>query len=128
MSDARDAATALVARGARAALVTGGHLEGHDEVIDTLYDGTSVREFRGAREHATGTHGTGCTLSSAIAALMARGMELGCACKAAQAFVAAAIANSRDLRVGQGRGPVHQLGTLWRTLDEARPGLRDARE
>jgi hydroxymethylpyrimidine kinase/phosphomethylpyrimidine kinase len=128
--EARAAATTLVARGARAALVTGGHLDGDDDVVDVLdvlCDGSSIREFRVAREHGTGTHGTGCTLSSAIAALLARGLELDRACAAAQAFVAAAIANGRNLEVGRGRGPVHQLGAMWSAAGGVEPEPRDSR-
>jgi hydroxymethylpyrimidine/phosphomethylpyrimidine kinase len=108
---ARAAAAALVTRGARAALVTGGHLPGGREVVDVLHHGGSLRELRVARERegTGGTHGTGCVLSSAIAALLARGMTLIDACAAAQAFVAMAIARSRELDVGRGATPVHPL-------------------
>jgi len=120
---ARDAARALVARGARAALVTGGHLESADEVVDVLHDGTSVTEFRIARERGSGTHGTGCTLSSAIAAWLARGATLSDACEAAQRFVAAAIAHAAELDAGQGSGPVNPLGELWSRASRSSNGI-----
>lgn len=110
---AREAAGALVARGARAALVTGGHLDSADEVVDVLHDGTAITEFRVVREKGSGRHGTGCTVSSAIAASLACGATLSNACETAQRFVAAAIAHAADLDVGHGPGPVHPLGELW---------------
>lgn len=120
---ARDVAGALVARGARAALVSGGHLESADEVVDVLHHGMSATEFRVARYRGSGTHGTGCTLSSAIAAWLARGATLSDACEAAQRFVAAAIAHAAKLDVGQGSGPVHPLGELWSRASRPSNGI-----
>lgn len=119
LAGSRTAATALVARGARAALVTGGHLSDDADVVDVLHDGSSLHELRVRRERegVGGTHGTGCTLSSAIAALLALGLPKGrpleSACAEAQTFVAIAIARARELDVGKGAGPVHALGALW---------------
>jgi hydroxymethylpyrimidine/phosphomethylpyrimidine kinase len=59
------AARSLVEQGARAALIKGGHLHG-DELVDVLFDGRDIREFRRPRIHTTNTHGTGCTLSAAV--------------------------------------------------------------
>ena len=60
------------------------------------------------------THGTGCTLSSAIAAELAKGAVLEAAVATAKEFVTAAIAHADDLAVGRGRGPVHHFHRLWR--------------
>lgn len=106
------AAAALILRGAAAALVTGGHLKDTDFSIDVLHDGHEAREFR-VRRVAGSAHGTGCTLSAAIAALLARGKGLPRACSEAQKFVALSILRGADLHVGHGAGPVHQLGDLW---------------
>jgi hydroxymethylpyrimidine/phosphomethylpyrimidine kinase len=101
------AARALVdALGARAALVKGGHLAG-DELVDVLYDGARVRRFRHARIATTSTHGTGCTLSAAIAASMALGRSLEGAVDDGLAYVARAIASAPGL--GAGHGPVNHL-------------------
>ena len=70
------AARALVQAGAGAALVKGGHLEG-DEVVDLFWDGEVERVYRAPRTRTRHTHGTGCTLSAAIAAGLARGVGLG---------------------------------------------------
>ena len=117
-AEARTAARALRVRGARAVLVTGGHVGNDAACVDVLDDGASMREFSVPRiTGPASTHGTGCTLSSAIAALMARGARLPQACAEAQAFVAASIGQGASLRVGHGVGPVHQLGDLWSRAD-----------
>lgn len=99
----------LVKAGARAALVTGGHLPLKSESVDVLYDGARVYEFRVARIAGPSRHGTGCTLSSAIAARLALGDPLPQACERAQAFVAKAIAANDALDVGKGAAPVNHL-------------------
>jgi hydroxymethylpyrimidine/phosphomethylpyrimidine kinase len=113
IAEAREAASLLAAHGPGAALVTGGHLADAADAVDVLHDGHIAREFRVRRFPGGGTHGTGCTLSSAIAALLARGYALPEACAEGQRFVAASIARGADLRVGRGAGPVHPLGELW---------------
>lgn len=110
--EAVDAARQLVACGVRAALVTGGHLQDAASCVDVLAVGGSTVAFRTSRLEG-GTHGTGCALSSAVAALLARGADLATACAEAQAFVAAAVRGGRQLSVGRGAGPVHALGRLW---------------
>lgn len=115
--EARDAqemaeqARALVEQGARAALVKGGHLSG--EPIDVLFDGSRVHEFRGRRIETRNTHGTGCALSSAIAAHLAHGLELPEAVAAAKAFLETALAQADRLKVGGGNGPPHHFHALW---------------
>ena len=113
VAEAREAAALLAARGIGAVLVTGGHLSDAEVSVDVLHDGRVAREFWVPRVPSGRTHGTGCTLSSAVAALLARGRGLPQACAEAQQFVAASIARGADLRVGRGVGPVHQLGELW---------------
>jgi hydroxymethylpyrimidine/phosphomethylpyrimidine kinase len=110
---ARLAAGRLVAAGVRAALVTGGHLDDAEFAVDVLHDGQTVRELRAPRVTMATLHGTGCTLSSALAVFLARGLPIGDACAAAQRFVAESIARGGELTVGRGAGPVHQLGELW---------------
>jgi hydroxymethylpyrimidine/phosphomethylpyrimidine kinase len=97
------AARDLVARGARAALVKGGHLEG-GELADVFFDGRDVRVFRAARLPGTSTHGTGCALSASIAAQLALGRALPDAVGSALRFVRAAIAGAPGL--GAGHGPL----------------------
>jgi hydroxymethylpyrimidine/phosphomethylpyrimidine kinase len=99
-----DAARALVAFGAGAALIKGGHLDG-PEVVDVLFDGGEVREFRRERLHTRNLHGTGCTLAAAIAAGLALGQSLGDAVESALAYVHRAIATAPEL--GAGHGPLN---------------------
>jgi hydroxymethylpyrimidine/phosphomethylpyrimidine kinase len=101
-----EAARALVRAGARAALVKGGHLAGGDPV-DVLWNGETMRRFTHRRIHTSSTHGTGCTLSAAISALLARGNSLESAVEGALDFVHAAIASAP--RLGTGRGPVNHF-------------------
>jgi hydroxymethylpyrimidine/phosphomethylpyrimidine kinase len=91
--------------GAQAALVKGGHLAG-DRVVDILYDG-DVRVFRGRRLETTNTHGTGCTLSAAIAAQLANGESLHAAVRRSIDYVHNAIATAPGL--GSGHGPLNHL-------------------
>ena len=107
-------ARALRELGPRAALVKGGHLQG-EESIDVIDDGEGVpRVLVAPRIPTRNTHGTGCTLSSAIAALLARGHRLPEAVREAKAYLTDALRASDQLRVGSGHGPVHHFHALWR--------------
>jgi hydroxymethylpyrimidine/phosphomethylpyrimidine kinase len=112
---ARDVARAVHAAGAANVLLTGGHVDDGAECVDLLFDGESFHEFRVPRAHAERVHGAGCTLSSAVAALLARGRSLPDACAEAQRFVAAAIEERELLGVGHGARPLHQMAGLWST-------------
>jgi hydroxymethylpyrimidine/phosphomethylpyrimidine kinase len=102
LAEARRAAERLVALGARAVVVKGGHLEG--AAVDVLCDGTSVTEFPGERIDTPHTHGTGCTFASAMAAGLALGDSVPEAVARAKAFVTEAIRRAPGL--GQGHGPL----------------------
>ncbi len=97
------AGRALLAAGAKAALVKGGHLD-HPDVIDILVDASGVRTFTGPRIAHGNTHGTGCSLASAIATGLAQGMPLGEAVDRAITYVRRAIAHAPGL--GHGQGPI----------------------
>ena len=111
-----EAARILVAAGAGAAVVKGGHLEG-DEVADVFWDGSSRRVFRSPRRQTRHTHGTGCTLSAAIAAGLAHGTPLEEAVAAAIAWVREAIAGAPGL--GAGRGPIDHFADVASTGSSA---------
>ena len=96
------AARRLVELGASAALVKGGHLEG--DAIDLLWDGVDQHLWRRPRIRTRHTHGTGCTLSAAITAGLARGDDLLRSVDRATRYVARAIDHAPGL--GHGRGPV----------------------
>ena len=104
--DLGEMAKRLVERGAAAALVKGGHLGG-DTVVDVLFDGTELREWRRPRIDSTSTHGTGCTLSAAVAAGLAQGRPLLEAVGDAIDFVHRAIATAPGL--GAGHGPLNHF-------------------
>ncbi len=102
-----DAGRALLAMGARAVLVKGGHLPG-DEVLDLLLqpERSPVR-LASARIASRNVHGTGCTLSSAIAAQLAQGLALDEAVQRARAYILRAIAEGAAVQTGQGHGPLN---------------------
>jgi hydroxymethylpyrimidine/phosphomethylpyrimidine kinase len=99
---------ALLALGPRAVLMKGGHLAG-DEAVDLLVTAAGVRRFAAPRLASPNLHGTGCTLSSAIAARIALGADLAEAVATAKAFVRAAIERGRDVKLGEGPGPLIQI-------------------
>jgi hydroxymethylpyrimidine/phosphomethylpyrimidine kinase len=106
---ALQAAQTLIGQGARAVLVKGGHLSG-DTLTDTLVDASGVRWQRSApRLHSRNLHGTGCSLSSAIATQLARGADLVAAVDAAHHWVRQALLAGIDLRLGAGHGPLNHL-------------------
>jgi hydroxymethylpyrimidine/phosphomethylpyrimidine kinase len=107
------AADRLLALGAGAALVKGGHLPG-DVVVDLLRtaDGTE-RRFESERIQSTSTHGTGCTLASAIATGVAEGLRLQDAVERARDYVLSAIRTAPGL--GQGHGPLNHGHPLRKT-------------
>lgn len=106
---ALQAAQTLIAQGARSVLVKGGHLSG-DTLTDTLVDASGVRWQRSApRLHSRNLHGTGCSLSSAIATHLARGADLVAAVDAAHHWVRHALLAGIDLRLGAGHGPLNHF-------------------
>ncbi len=111
LEDMRAAAKVLMEMGAGAALVKGGHLGG-GEVIDLFWDGVREVTWRRTRLDTPHTHGTGCTLSAAATAGLARGLPLPEAVDQAVDFVVRAIGTAPGL--GQGHGPVnHFAGTAF---------------
>ena len=100
-------ARALVAAGAKAALVKGGHLDGAP--LDVLCTHGATRVFRGARIETRNAHGTGCALSSAIACLLAQGRDLEAAIEEAKRWLTDALAAGANMRLGAGAGPPDHL-------------------
>ena len=104
------AARDLHALGPRAVLVKGGHLEG--DPVDVFFDGRRLEELRAPRIDTRHTHGTGCTLSAAIAARLALGDDTLSAARGAKAYLTEAIRGAYAL--GRGAGPVDHLHPLTR--------------
>ncbi|MFC5721176.1 bifunctional hydroxymethylpyrimidine kinase/phosphomethylpyrimidine kinase [Streptomyces gamaensis] len=107
-ADLRRAAHAVLAHGPRWALIKGGHLAG--DAVDLLTDGTEEHWLRAARHDNRHTHGTGCTLASAIAAGLAKGRQVPAAVAEAKDYVTGAIAAGFPL--GAGIGPVDHAWRL----------------
>jgi hydroxymethylpyrimidine/phosphomethylpyrimidine kinase len=109
----RRAARALREHGPANVLMKGGHLPG-DRLVDMLFDGARFVELPAERVPTKNTHGTGCTLSSAIAALLPQRDSVEAAVRDARAYVLDAIRASDRLQVGGGHGPLHHFHGLWR--------------
>ncbi len=108
-SDMEQAARDIAAMGAKAVLVKGGHRVG--DATDILYDGDAFHYFEGKRVNSTSTHGTGCSLSSAIAANLANGLSLPEAVKEAKQYVFDGISHAEP--IGKGHGPIHHFYGLY---------------
>jgi hydroxymethylpyrimidine/phosphomethylpyrimidine kinase len=102
----------LLALGPQAVLIKGGH-GSEAESIDLLIEPTAFTRFAADRIATPNTHGTGCTLSSAIAASLAKGLALGEAVRAGKAYVTAALAAAQHINIGAGTGPLHHFHAWW---------------
>jgi hydroxymethylpyrimidine/phosphomethylpyrimidine kinase len=102
----------LLAMGCRAVLIKGGHGQGA-ESIDYLIDANGTIVLAAPRVATGNTHGTGCSLSSAIAAGLAKGETMETAIRNAKAWISAAIAAADRFSVGRGHGPVHHFHTYY---------------
>ncbi|QDL92887.1 bifunctional hydroxymethylpyrimidine kinase/phosphomethylpyrimidine kinase [Paroceanicella profunda] len=107
--DMPEVAAALRGLGPRAVLVKGGHLDAEETSPDLLDTGDGHTWLDGPRHATRNTHGTGCTLSSALATQMALQADVQAAARTAKAYVAAAIAGADRLSVGGGHGPTHHF-------------------
>lgn len=108
----RAQAERLLHLGAQAVLIKGGHGSG-EESVDLLVQRDGVTRFAAPRIETENTHGTGCTLSSAVAAGLAKGLDLVEAVRQAKDYVTGAIAASSKLEIGSGHGPVHHFYRWW---------------
>jgi hydroxymethylpyrimidine/phosphomethylpyrimidine kinase len=111
-SEMRAQAEGLLALGAQAVLIKGGHAQG-PESVDLLVSPSAVARFVAERVATENTHGTGCTLSSAIAAGLAKGQRLAEAVADAKLYVTEAIRAADQLHIGGGRGPTHHFHAWW---------------
>ncbi len=102
----------ILSLGARNVLIKGGH-GGGEESVDLLIGEGEVVRLSAKRIATKNLHGTGCTLSSAIAAGLAKGRDVVTACREAKAYVTAAIAHADELQIGHGPGPLHQFYKQW---------------
>jgi hydroxymethylpyrimidine/phosphomethylpyrimidine kinase len=105
LEDAKKAAILIFNLGARNILIKGGHME-DEEAIDLLFDGTTFSTFTSLRFVSKNTHGTGCTLSSAITAELSKGKSLELAIQSAKKYITEAIKNAPN-NIGKGFGPLY---------------------
>jgi hydroxymethylpyrimidine/phosphomethylpyrimidine kinase len=108
----------LLALGCRAVLIKGGHGQG-SESIDYLFGGSHTIALAARRIATKNTHGTGCSLSSAIAAGLAKGDDLETAVRTAKAWISAAIEAADRLGIGRGHGPVHHFHGCYQFEDRS---------
>lgn len=110
----KEAAYKLIELGPKNILIKGGHLE--DDATDIFYDGDSIMYLNEGRIDTKNTHGTGCTLSSAIAANIAKGMDMRSAIIEAKKYITIAIKNGIEL--GHGVGPTNHFYELYRRANK----------
>ncbi|MCL4116532.1 UNVERIFIED_CONTAM: hypothetical protein GTU68_016066 [Idotea baltica] len=104
---------ALRDMGAQAVFMKGGHAKG-STCVDYLMTSDELTELSAPRVMTKNTHGTGCTLSSAIAAALAKGETLENATRSAHHYLQRAIHHADDLQIGSGHGPVHHFHSVWK--------------
>ena len=126
-ADMPDAARDLANLGCPHVLLKGGHLEGTGS-SDLLFsaDTGHILELPGERVQTPNSHGTGCTLSSAVCAGLAKGMDISGAVKAAKAYITGALAAGAHFSIGRGHGPIHHFFTLWSGTGKTTPSGTDA--
>jgi hydroxymethylpyrimidine/phosphomethylpyrimidine kinase len=95
----------------------GGHLPGSD-ATDVLFNGDRMIELAQERIDTKNTHGTGCTLSAALATLLARKVAMPDAARRAKDYLTEALRSAEQLKVGRGHGPVHHFHALARALSD----------
>jgi hydroxymethylpyrimidine/phosphomethylpyrimidine kinase len=112
------AAEKLLALGCKAVLLKGGHLSSSDAVDYYLDNKGNSITLNAPRTTTKNTHGTGCTLSAAIAACLGHGKTLQESCEIAKKYIQQAIIHGKDWNVGNGAGPVHHFYHLWPCLEK----------
>ncbi|BAO99581.1 bifunctional hydroxymethylpyrimidine kinase/phosphomethylpyrimidine kinase [Wolbachia endosymbiont of Cimex lectularius] len=109
----------LLKFGSKSVLLKGGHLKDSNESCDLLVTADDDYEwFSYPRIETKNTHGTGCTLSAAIASCLALGLDLFDSCRAAKKYISKALEAAQDQHIGKGIGPVHHFYHLWPTLSK----------
>ena len=112
-ADMDEAARRILQLGCKAVLIKGGHWEGQQKVDRLYMPGQPPRSYEHPAIETRNTHGTGCTLSSAIAAYLAKGAGLDDAVRLAKQYIDGAIAAGAEYKIGGGHGPVYHFYKLW---------------
>ena len=109
VEDIKAAAAAICKLGCRYVLIKGGHFDGAEKVDYLFEDGKLKTSYRGISVNTRNTHGTGCTLSSAITSYLAREMDMNTAIAMAKTYLSGAILAGKDMKIGEGNGPVNHF-------------------
>lgn len=107
--DIKAAAAAISKLGCRHVLIKGGHFDGEEKTDYLFEDGKQKNSYRGISVNTRNTHGTGCTLSSAITSYLAREMDMNTAIAMAKTYLSGAILAGKDIKIGEGHGPVNHF-------------------
>ena len=107
--DIKTAAAAISKLGCRHVLIKGGHFDGEEKTDYLFEDGKQKNSYRGISVNTRNTHGTGCTLSSAITSYLAREMDMNTAIAMAKTYLSGAILAGKDIKIGEGHGPVNHF-------------------
>ena len=122
--DMARAARIIGSMGPRYVLIKGGHLP--DSADDLIYNGKTMTILEGKRLNVKNTHGTGCSISSAICANLSKGMDMVTAAAEAKRYVRTGLEHGLD--IGHGCGPLHHFYDLWRTSEPSVETEFDSRE
>ena len=107
--DIMQAASAISRLGCKHVLIKGGHFEGTEKIDYLFENGKLLTSYRGISVNTRNTHGTGCTLSSAITSYLAREMDMNTAIAMAKTYLSGAILAGKDVEIGEGHGPVNHF-------------------
>ena len=107
--DIQNAALAISKLGCKYVLIKGGHFQGAEKIDYLFEDGKLITSYRGISVNTRNTHGTGCTLSSAITSYLAREMDMNTAIAMAKTYLSGAILAGKDVQIGKGHGPVNHF-------------------
>ena len=112
LQDMEDYCFELLKLGAKSVLLKGGHMQG-DVLHDLYYDGSDIISMTSPRINTKNTHGTGCSMSSAIASFVAKGNDIKTSVQNAKNYIAGAVARSDELDIGSGSGPINHFYKVW---------------
>ena len=107
--DIKTAASAISKLGCKFVLIKGGHLDGKEKIDYLFEEGKLITSYRGLSINTRNTHGTGCTLSSAITSYLAKEMDMNTAIAMAKTYLSGAILAGKDVKTGDGHGPVNHF-------------------
>lgn len=107
--DIKSAAASICNLGCKYVLIKGGHFDGAEKIDYLFENGKQKTSYRGINVNTKNTHGTGCTLSSAITSYLAREMDMNTAIAMAKTYLSGAILAGKDVKIGEGHGPVNHF-------------------